>query len=196
MQLKSCSTQLKLIVSVNVYQFNVIYNKQCSQLYTSFSHFYEIHFWPGDSVCLKTIRSDEIIWNFKIMVYKNAVLSKTLGQQVTQKHCYVSELSYEGGMEFCQYFCLIQNYMASDPRRLLSSYLLLWKPQISHHLPCLYVTQTALSCLYIMSSGKDLWHLLSLLWNLCDCEAIAYLRFHHLGQFFMEPKWLLWCTHK
>jgi hypothetical protein len=22
---------------------------------------------------------------------------------------------------------------------------------------------------------------------LCDCEAIAYLRFHHLGQFFMEP---------
>jgi hypothetical protein len=22
---------------------------------------------------------------------------------------------------------------------------------------------------------------------LCDCEAIAYLRFHHLDQFFMEP---------
>jgi hypothetical protein len=22
---------------------------------------------------------------------------------------------------------------------------------------------------------------------LCDCETIAYLRFHHLGQFFMEP---------
>jgi hypothetical protein len=22
---------------------------------------------------------------------------------------------------------------------------------------------------------------------LYDCEAIAYLRFHHLGQFFMEP---------
>jgi hypothetical protein len=22
---------------------------------------------------------------------------------------------------------------------------------------------------------------------LCDCEARAYLRFHHLGQFFMEP---------
>jgi hypothetical protein len=22
---------------------------------------------------------------------------------------------------------------------------------------------------------------------LCDCEAIAYLRFCHLGQFFMEP---------
>jgi hypothetical protein len=22
---------------------------------------------------------------------------------------------------------------------------------------------------------------------LCDCEAIAYLRFLHLGQFFMEP---------
>jgi hypothetical protein len=22
---------------------------------------------------------------------------------------------------------------------------------------------------------------------LCDCEAIANLRFHHLGQFFMEP---------
>jgi hypothetical protein len=22
---------------------------------------------------------------------------------------------------------------------------------------------------------------------LCDCEAIAYLRFRHLGQFFMEP---------
>jgi hypothetical protein len=22
---------------------------------------------------------------------------------------------------------------------------------------------------------------------LCDCEAIAYLRFHHLSQFFMEP---------
>jgi hypothetical protein len=22
---------------------------------------------------------------------------------------------------------------------------------------------------------------------LCDCEAIAYLRFPHLGQFFMEP---------
>jgi hypothetical protein len=22
---------------------------------------------------------------------------------------------------------------------------------------------------------------------LCDCEAIAYLRFHHLGQLFMEP---------
>jgi hypothetical protein len=22
---------------------------------------------------------------------------------------------------------------------------------------------------------------------LCDCEAIAYLRFHHLGQFLMEP---------
>jgi hypothetical protein len=22
---------------------------------------------------------------------------------------------------------------------------------------------------------------------LCDCEAIAYFRFHHLGQFFMEP---------
>jgi hypothetical protein len=23
--------------------------------------------------------------------------------------------------------------------------------------------------------------------NLCDCEAISYLRFHHLGRFFMEP---------
>jgi hypothetical protein len=23
--------------------------------------------------------------------------------------------------------------------------------------------------------------------DLCDCEAIAYLRFRHLGQFFMEP---------
>jgi hypothetical protein len=22
---------------------------------------------------------------------------------------------------------------------------------------------------------------------LCDCEAIAYLRFHHLGHYFMEP---------
>jgi hypothetical protein len=22
---------------------------------------------------------------------------------------------------------------------------------------------------------------------LCDCEAIAYLRFRHMGQFFMEP---------
>jgi hypothetical protein len=22
---------------------------------------------------------------------------------------------------------------------------------------------------------------------LCDCEAVAHLRFHHLGQFFMEP---------
>jgi hypothetical protein len=22
---------------------------------------------------------------------------------------------------------------------------------------------------------------------LCDCEVIAHLRFHHLGQFFMEP---------
>jgi hypothetical protein len=22
---------------------------------------------------------------------------------------------------------------------------------------------------------------------LCDCEAIAYIRFHHLDQFFMEP---------
>jgi hypothetical protein len=22
---------------------------------------------------------------------------------------------------------------------------------------------------------------------LCDCEAIAYLRFHHLAKFFMEP---------
>jgi hypothetical protein len=22
---------------------------------------------------------------------------------------------------------------------------------------------------------------------LCDCEAVAYLRFRHLGQFFMEP---------
>jgi hypothetical protein len=22
---------------------------------------------------------------------------------------------------------------------------------------------------------------------LCDCKAIAYLKFHHLGQFFMEP---------
>jgi hypothetical protein len=22
---------------------------------------------------------------------------------------------------------------------------------------------------------------------LCDCEAIAYLRFRHLGQYFMEP---------
>jgi hypothetical protein len=22
---------------------------------------------------------------------------------------------------------------------------------------------------------------------LCDCDAMAYLRFHHLGQFFMEP---------
>jgi hypothetical protein len=22
---------------------------------------------------------------------------------------------------------------------------------------------------------------------LCDCEAIAYLRFRHIGQFFMEP---------
>jgi hypothetical protein len=21
----------------------------------------------------------------------------------------------------------------------------------------------------------------------CDCEAIAHLRFHHVGQFFMEP---------
>jgi hypothetical protein len=24
--------------------------------------------------------------------------------------------------------------------------------------------------------------------TLCDCEAIAYLRFRHLGQLFMEPK--------
>jgi hypothetical protein len=22
---------------------------------------------------------------------------------------------------------------------------------------------------------------------LCDCEAVAYTRFHHLGQYFMEP---------
>jgi hypothetical protein len=22
---------------------------------------------------------------------------------------------------------------------------------------------------------------------LCDCEAVAHVRFHHLGQFFMEP---------
>jgi hypothetical protein len=25
------------------------------------------------------------------------------------------------------------------------------------------------------------WHILF------DCEAVAYLRFHHMGQFFMEP---------
>jgi hypothetical protein len=35
MHLKLCSTQLKLKVSVNVYQLNVICNKQCSQLYVS-----------------------------------------------------------------------------------------------------------------------------------------------------------------
>jgi hypothetical protein len=23
---------------------------------------------------------------------------------------------------------------------------------------------------------------------LCDCETIAHVRFHHLGQFFMEPR--------
>jgi hypothetical protein len=23
--------------------------------------------------------------------------------------------------------------------------------------------------------------------NLCDCEAVAYTRFRHLGQYFMEP---------
>jgi hypothetical protein len=23
--------------------------------------------------------------------------------------------------------------------------------------------------------------------NLCDCEAVAHIRFRHLGQFFMEP---------
>jgi hypothetical protein len=23
--------------------------------------------------------------------------------------------------------------------------------------------------------------------NLCDCEAVAHVRFRHLGQFFMEP---------
>jgi hypothetical protein len=27
----------------------------------------------------------------------------------------------------------------------------------------------------------------ALQWILCDCEAIANLRFRHLGQFFMEP---------
>jgi hypothetical protein len=31
---------------------------------------------------------------------------------------------------------------------------------------------------------------------LCDCEAIAYLRFCHLGQFFMEPRDYIWRPHK
>jgi hypothetical protein len=31
---------------------------------------------------------------------------------------------------------------------------------------------------------------------LCDCEAIAYLRFRHLDQFFYGNKWLLWHPHK
>jgi hypothetical protein len=28
---------------------------------------------------------------------------------------------------------------------------------------------------------------ISAMYILCDCEAVAYLRFYHLGQFFMEP---------
>jgi hypothetical protein len=31
---------------------------------------------------------------------------------------------------------------------------------------------------------------------LCDCEAVVYLRFHHLGQFFMEPRDYYDAPHK
>jgi hypothetical protein len=37
------------------------------------------------------------------------------------------------------------------------------------------------TCERCLQEDKSATHIL------CDCEAIAYLRFHHLGQFFMEP---------
>jgi hypothetical protein len=30
---------------------------------------------------------------------------------------------------------------------------------------------------------------------LCNCEAVAHVRFRHLGQFFLGTKWLLWRRH-
>jgi hypothetical protein len=37
------------------------------------------------------------------------------------------------------------------------------------------------ACERCLQEDKSATHIL------CDCEAIAYLRFRHLGQFFMEP---------
>jgi hypothetical protein len=37
------------------------------------------------------------------------------------------------------------------------------------------------SCERCLEEGESTTHIL------CDCEAIANLRFRHLGQFFMEP---------
>jgi hypothetical protein len=37
------------------------------------------------------------------------------------------------------------------------------------------------TCLRCLEEVESATHIL------CDCEAIAYLRFRHLGQFFMEP---------
>jgi hypothetical protein len=37
------------------------------------------------------------------------------------------------------------------------------------------------TCERCLQEDKSATHIL------CDCEAIAYLRFRHMGQFFMEP---------
>jgi hypothetical protein len=37
------------------------------------------------------------------------------------------------------------------------------------------------TCEGCLQEGESATHIV------CDCEAIAYLRFRHLGQFFMEP---------
>jgi hypothetical protein len=37
------------------------------------------------------------------------------------------------------------------------------------------------TCERCLEEGESATHIL------CNCEAIAYLRFRHLGQFFMEP---------
>jgi hypothetical protein len=34
---------------------------------------------------------------------------------------------------------------------------------------------------------SHLWQVSESKWNLCECEALAYLRFRHLGRYFMEP---------
>jgi hypothetical protein len=56
------------------------------------------------------------------------------------------------------------------------------------------VTPIPLRCRYCQTYGNlrvsnDVFHYTELLMSyiLCDCEAIAYLRFCHLGHFFMEP---------
>jgi hypothetical protein len=44
-----------------------------------------------------------------------------------------------------------------------------------------YGFATKMTSLIRLQENKSATHIL------CDCEAIAYLRFCHLGQFFLEP---------